>query len=96
MENVPITRLKAAIAAFIAKVKAGHSLVITDRGQAVAIFELVAWNLEEDEAMSQLVKTGQVTPPTEELSDDFFELPKVKDPAGSLRAYLSEERGTGR
>jgi antitoxin (DNA-binding transcriptional repressor) of toxin-antitoxin stability system len=96
MEKVPVTRMKAAMAAFIAKVKAGHTLVITDHGQAVAIFEPVAWNLEEDEAMSQLVRTGQVTPPNEELSDDFFEMPKVKDPNGSLRAYLREERETGR
>jgi antitoxin (DNA-binding transcriptional repressor) of toxin-antitoxin stability system len=96
MEKVPITRLKAAIAAFIAKVKAGHTLVITDHGQAVAVFEPLAWDSEDHEAMNQLVRTGQVSPPTQELPDDFFETPKVKDPEGSLRAYLSEERGTGR
>jgi antitoxin (DNA-binding transcriptional repressor) of toxin-antitoxin stability system len=96
MEKVPITRFKASLATYLARVKAGHSLVITDRDQAVAVFEPVSWKPEDDEAMGQLVMSGQVTLPTEELPNDFFELPRVQDAQDSHRAFLSKERGTGR
>jgi len=42
--------------------------------------------------MRDLVLSGQVTPPSEELPDDFFVGPSVEDPDCSLRRFLSEER----
>jgi antitoxin (DNA-binding transcriptional repressor) of toxin-antitoxin stability system len=96
MERVPVARLKASLAAFLGKVKVGRSLIITDRGTPVAVFEPVAWDTEEDESIRELVATGQVTPPTAKLPDDFFRVPRVKDPHGLLRGFLLDERETGR
>jgi len=96
VEKVPVASLKAKLAHYLTRLKVGHSLVVTDHGQAVAVFVPVAWDLEKDEAMNQLVRTGQVTPPSQELADDFFKTPRVKDLDCSLRRFLLEERECGR
>ena len=92
METVSVSKLKGNLALYLSKLKAGHSFVVTDRGIAVAVFEPLAWNPDEIEAMKQLVKTGQVTPPSHELTDEFFTKPKVKDPQSLLRRFLREDR----
>ncbi|MDG3008452.1 type II toxin-antitoxin system Phd/YefM family antitoxin [Paludisphaera mucosa] len=91
MERVSITRLKNSLSAYLAEVKAGTTLVVTDREIGVASITPVSWDLKDD-PMKDLVLSGQVTPHTEELPEDFLKGPRVKDPAGSLRAFLTEER----
>ena len=91
-ERVSVSTLKANLAHHLSRLKAGHSFLVTDRGIPVAVLEPIAWRPEGDEAMDQLVRTGQVTPPSQELPDDFFVRPGVKDADGSLRRFLSEDR----
>jgi antitoxin (DNA-binding transcriptional repressor) of toxin-antitoxin stability system len=96
MEKVSVTTLKANLAHYLSKLKAGRSFLVTDRGQAVAVLEPLAWTLQVDEAMNQLVRTGQVTPPSQELPEDFFTKPRFKAPEGLLQRFLSEDRKGGR
>lgn len=96
MEKVSVTRLKANLAHYLSMLKAGRSFVVTNGGLAVAVFEPVAWNREEYEAMNRFASTVQVTPPSQELPDDFFEKSRFKDAHGLLRRHLLEERGSSR
>lgn len=86
MERMPISKLKANLAASLARVKAGESFLITDRGLPVAVLEPLGWDLDSDERLKALVLSGVLSPPTAELGDDFFRRPRVKRPRGSLRA----------
>ena len=95
MKKVPVAALKASLAAHLAKVKAGRSLVITDRGRPVAILEPVAWDLDQDETLKALVLAGQVTPASDELPAAFFQMPRIQDPKSKIRTFLDEERRSG-
>jgi prevent-host-death family protein len=96
MEKVPVARLKANLAHYLGRVKAGQSLVVTDRGCPVAVVEPVAWSSDEDEATKCLVVAGQISPASAELGDDFFRGPNVQDPECRLRKFLDAERRAGR
>jgi hypothetical protein len=50
----------------------------------------------ESQTANLLKKSGQVTPATDELPDDFFEPPGIKEPDCSFRSFLMEERKRGR
>lgn len=95
MDKVSVTTLKANLAHYLSKLKAGRSFLVTDRGTPVAVFEPIVWTLRDDVVMNQLVREGQVTPPDHELTDDFFTKSRVKDAKGSLRRFLSEDRESG-
>jgi len=48
---------------------------------------------EEDEALQELVRSGQVSPPTKRLGDDFLRArPAAKDRKALPRSFLEEER----
>jgi prevent-host-death family protein len=89
-ERVSVSQLKESLASYLDKVKAGRSLLISDRGIGVAVLTPVSWHFE-DEAMRGLVLSGQVTPPSEDLPDVFFRGPTVKDPDCSIRRFPAEE-----
>lgn len=94
-DRVPIARIKSSLASYLARMKAGESIVITDRGIGVAVLAPVAWRREGD-SMDALVMSGQVTPPSEEPGKQFFLRERtVKDPEGQLRAFLEEDRSGG-
>ena len=93
--RVPVARLKDSLSSCLARVKAGESLVITDRAIGVAVLTPVDWKPRGD-SMDDLVMSGQVTPPSEELGEAFFlQECSVKDPDCRLRAFLEEERSGG-
>jgi prevent-host-death family protein len=95
MEKVSVSQLKASLAAHLGRVKAGQSLVVTDRGCPVAVIEPVAWSPNEDEATKSLVVAGQLSPASVELGDDFFRGPYAQDPEYWLRKFLPR-RAPGR
>ena len=97
VEKVPVARLKANLARYLGRVKAGRSLVVTDRDCAVAIIEPFAWSPHEDETIKSLVLSGQLSPASVELDDDFFrDLPNARDPECRLRGFVEAERRDGR
>jgi antitoxin (DNA-binding transcriptional repressor) of toxin-antitoxin stability system len=91
-ERVPIARLKASLASYLARLKAGECFVVTDRGTPVGVLEPVT--LDADEPLLGLIAQGLVSPPMAKLSDEFFGTkPRVQDPAGFFRRAVRDERG---
>ncbi|HLB37628.1 MAG TPA: type II toxin-antitoxin system prevent-host-death family antitoxin [Gemmatimonadales bacterium] len=91
-----VSELKAGLSAYLARVKAGEVVVVTDRGTPVA--KLVPIPREEDPEMQRLRRLeaqGLIRFPTAKLPPDFWELPRPTDPEGLVRKALLEERESG-
>lgn len=92
-----VSELKAGLSAYLRRVKAGEEVVVTERGTPVA--KLVPIPKDEDpdmERMRRLARQGLVTLGTGRIPDDFWDLPRPKDPEGLVLKALLEERETGR
>lgn len=95
MKTATITEAKNGLSALIARVRAGESVLITDRGIPVAVLEPVAAQIDWDERMSRLERDGIIRRGTGKLP-----LELLRNPGPSVGAdvvqYLIEERRTGR
>jgi len=88
-----IATLKASLSEFLAGVKAGEEVVVTDRGRPVArIVPYASGGAELDD----LVRRGQVRPSRGPLPPGFWTRPGPDDPEGLLLRALLEERETTR
>ena len=92
-----VSELKASLSKYLARVKAGEEVIVTERGKPVA--KLVPMPRDEDPEMERLrdmERRGLVTMGTGRVSDDFWDLPMPEDPEGLVLKALLEERRTGR
>ena len=88
-----IASLKASLSQFLAGVKTGEEVIITDRGRPVArIIPYESGGAELDD----LVRTGRVRPAHKRLPLGFSTDPKPADPEGRLLLALLDEREAGR
>ncbi len=97
MITTAVTRLKAHLSELLAHVKAGEELLVTDRGKPIARIVPVARDAQEmPPHLKELERAGLVRIGTGKLPDDFWKMPKPKDPRGLVRKALLEEREEGR
>ena len=94
MEKATISDLKNQLSAYLAKVKAGSSVLILDRDQPVARLERVEPGCPEDDRLARLERAGIVRRGTGEIPPELLRrrLPKAKR---SLLSALLEERAEG-
>ena len=96
MKRVAVRELKARLSEYLAQVKAGEEVVVTERGKPVArllpipAFDTLPQRLAEREKMG-LVRLG-----SGQLPDGFWKLPRVADYEGRALAALLAEREKGR
>ena len=88
-----VATLKASLSEFLAGVKAGGEVIVTERGRPVA--RIVPYEPGGAE-LDDLVRAGQVRRPRSHLPLDFWTRPKPADPGGRLLQALLEERETAR
>ncbi len=89
--------MKASLSEYLARVKAGGEVVVTERGRPVA--RLVPVGLEEGaewERLRKMERAGEVRLGSGKVPDEFFEMRGAEDPEGKVRAALMEEREEGR
>jgi prevent-host-death family protein len=92
-----VSELKAGLSAYLARVKAGEEVVVTERGRPVA--KLVPIPPTEDaevERLQRLEAEGLIKLGTGRIPDDFWEMPRPNDPEGLVLKALLEEREEGR
>lgn len=89
---VGVAQLKARLSEYLARVRAGEEVVVTDRGRPVAKLVPAAG---ADERLLELERQGLVRIGTGKLPDDFWDAP-LPDLGGSALEALLEERREGR
>ena len=97
METATITQVKNGLSAFIDRVKAGESILVTDRGVPVAVLEPVTDQVGVDDRLARLERAGLVRrgtgkPPIELLRTPG---PEVRGGTSAVDAVI-EERRSGR
>jgi prevent-host-death family protein len=97
METASITQVKNGLSAIIDRVKAGESILVTDRGIPVAVIEPVSGRIDVEDRLARLeragiIRRGRGEPP--------IELMRMPGPAvrGGMSAVdaIIEERREGR
>jgi prevent-host-death family protein len=58
METASISEVKNGLSAIIDRVKAGESIVVTDRGVAVAVIEPVTGRIDVEDRLARLERAG--------------------------------------
>ncbi|MBX9579925.1 MAG: type II toxin-antitoxin system prevent-host-death family antitoxin [Gemmataceae bacterium] len=83
---------RARLSGWLGRVRAGGTVVITDRGRPVARVDPGGWEDDPEGHAAALVAAGLAHPPGYE----FFTPPLAKDPTGRvLRALLGGREGSG-
>jgi prevent-host-death family protein len=94
MRTATITEVKNGLSALIDRVRAGESILVTDRGRPVAVIEPVA---DIDERLARLERDGVLKPGSGELPASLLTTaaPAIRGRTSAVDALL-EERRTGR
>jgi prevent-host-death family protein len=85
--RVAVRELRQNLSKYLARVKEGEELVVTERGQEVA--RLIPATAE---GHADFARKYGATVPTGQLGDVVKRLPKLRSPAGTTDAYLAETR----
>jgi len=96
MKRASISSLKAKLSQYLAAVKGGQEIVVTERGRPVARISPVRGEAQEEERLERLVRTGQLRPPRSVRRLELEELDRPSDAAGRSLSALLEERAEGR
>lgn len=96
MKSAGVAELKAHLSRYLASVKEGEEVTVTERGRPIARLVPLEGEWAEDPAMLDLVRAGVARPPRKRIDKSFWELPRPKDPEGLVRQALLEERREGR
>lgn len=91
-----VAELKAKLSEYLARVKAGEEVVVTERGRPVArLVPIEARAGEERERLLAMERAGEIRIGPREMPRDFWEMPRPKDVGGGVRSAVAEEREAG-
>jgi len=98
MKAAKVSEVKAGLSKYLARVKRGEEVVITERGRPVAKLVPIPPDADPEMArMRDLERRGIVTiPGTGLLPPEFWEMPMPEDPGDGVLKALLEEREEGR
>ncbi len=95
MVSVGVAQLKAKLSEYLARVRAGEEVLITDHGRPVA--RIVAAKDEEDQHQADLERRGLIKRGAGVMPDGFFDMPRPTLADGfTLSEAVIEERREGR
>lgn len=92
IKTVGIAELKAKLSEYLAMVKGGEEILITERGKPIA--KMVQAEPMDGE-LERLVRKGIVRPPIKPLPDDFFDRPRPKAKGEPISQTVIRERREG-
>jgi GPH family glycoside/pentoside/hexuronide:cation symporter len=94
MRRTGVAELKAQLSRYLARVKAGEEIVVTERNVPVARLVPVG-ERARDAALRDLERRGLVRLGTGRLPKGFWRLPRGRDPKALVRKSVAEERERG-
>ena len=92
MKMSGVAEIKARLSEFLAMVKEGEEVIITERGKPIAKLVRIE---PMDEELERLVRKGIVRPPIAPLPEDFFDRPRPKIKGEPLSETVIKERREG-
>ncbi len=95
MKRAPVTELKAELSRYLARVKAGEEIVVTERGHPIARLAPLDRTEEGDADLLELERQGLLRRGSGRLPKGFWSLPRPRDPKATVRKAVAEERETG-
>ena len=97
METATITQVKNGLSSYIDKVKAGESILVTDRGVPVAVLGPVAQQVDWNERLARLERAGLVRrgSGSGRVPREIIET-RGPEVGVDVVGYLLEERRSGR
>jgi prevent-host-death family protein len=96
MRTASITEAKNGLSALIDRVRAGETILITDRGTPVARIEPMVSTDDPDGRLERLVRAGIVRPPARRLPSDILDTPPPRPLVDvDVVAIVIEERRSG-
>lgn len=94
MSVAAVSEIKARLSEYLARVRGGEEVVVTDRGRPVARIVPVT---DRDPHLAELERRGMLKVGAATLADDFLERPRPRvAPGGSVVEALIDERREGR
>ena len=93
MKSATITEVKNQLSSIIDRVRAGESVVVTDRGRPVARIEPVRTDVDDDSRLVRLERSGIIRPAPKSPPPPRAALPVA---AASAVDALIDERRSGR
>ena len=97
MKTATVSRLKASLSEYLAGVRSGESLIVTDRGMPVAkIIPLTRGDTEVPAHLLELQRCGAVRLGTGALPAGFLEAARPLDAGGRVLESLLKEREESR
>jgi len=98
MTTASVSILKARLSEYLARVKRGEEVAVTDRGRQIArIVPPSAVPADLDAGIAELVRLGIAKPGRKGgISLDFLKRQRPKDPRGLVLKALLEDREQGR
>ena len=92
VKSTGIKELRSSLTETLQRVKAGESVVVTERGEPIARIIPIE---PEGERIARLIRAGVLRAPLKPLDvEAFLKLPRMEDPEGLLVKYVLEERGS--
>ncbi len=95
MRQVSISELKAQLSAYLAIVRGGDAVLVTDRGRVVAQLAPAPVADAAVGRREQLLQEGRMRAPQSKLSKEFARADIPTDSEGRSLAAIIEERGEG-
>ena len=97
MKVAAVAELKASLSQYLARVKVGEEVVVTDRGKPIAKIVPIPGSQNEEERRLRLMEAqGLIRIGSGRLLKRFWKSPRPEDPKGKIREALLEERREGR
>lgn len=89
MQTAAVSELKASVSEYLAKVKSGEEVLVTDRGVPIAkIVPLHRTEGASSARMSQLERAGLIKIGTGTITSDFWSVPRPDDRHGTGFPYV--------
>jgi antitoxin (DNA-binding transcriptional repressor) of toxin-antitoxin stability system len=94
-KSISVSQLKARLSQQLRRVKAGETVLITERGRPIAMMNPLPPEIMSEE-LAELVEAGLVRPSSEPLAPGYWDEERPADPEGSVRQAIIDEREEGR
>jgi len=97
MKSATVSKLKATLSEYLARVKAGKEVLVTERGKPIAkIIPLAPVNSTTSPNLLELARAGLVRIGTGRLPRGFWVMPRPTDAKGKALKALLKERAEER